>query len=133
MNQTNEREYKVTSVQYGDVVWVDLGEVCGSEQGGRRPAIIVSNDKNNLYSSIVSIVPISSSKFKKENKAYLPTHVPISPKEKGVTGISRDSVAMCEQARMIDKLRILDKSGHICSEYIINALNKALTIQFNMV
>ena len=132
MTKINNKEYKVTSVCYGDVVWVDLGEVFGSEQGGCRPAIIVSNDKNNLYSSIVNIVPISSSKVKTQSKAYLPTHVPISPKEEGVTGIYRDSVAMCEQARPIDKLRILDKSGHICSEYIINALNRALTIQYNI-
>ncbi len=66
MNITNNKEYKITSVCYGDVVWVDLGEVCGSEQGGRRPAIIVSNDKNNLHSPIVHIVPITSSTVKRK-------------------------------------------------------------------
>lgn len=124
---------KTEDIRYGDVVWVDLGEAHGSEQGGIRPALIISNDKNNLYSPIVQIVPISSSRNKREHKSYLPTHILISPEEIGVTGISRESVAMCEQTKAIDKSRILDKSGHISSKYIISELNKGLTIQYNMV
>lgn len=130
---TNFIKNKPDNIRYGDVVWVDLGEVYGSEQGGTRPALIISNDKNNLHSPIVNIVPISSSKYKRDNKAYLPTHVPISPEESGVTGINRESVAMCEQAKAIDKSRILDKSGHISNKYIIEKLNKCLTIQYNMI
>jgi len=130
---TNFIKNKPDNIRYGDVVWVDLGEVYGSEQGGTRPALIISNDKNNLHSPIVNIVPISSSKYKRDSKAYLPTHVLISPEESGVTGIKRESVAMCEQARPIDKSRILDKSGHISNKYIIEKLNKCLTIQYNMI
>ena len=33
----------------GSVFYADLGDVKGSEQGGIRPIVLVSNDKNNLY------------------------------------------------------------------------------------
>ena len=129
-NNIVEKPYR-GDVYYGDIVWVNLGKPCGSEQGGERPVLVVSNDKNNLHSSVVNILPISSSQFKKDHKAYLPTHVPISPQDQGVSGIKIDSIIMCEQPDTIDKSRIIRKTGHISNKYIINALNKAILIQFN--
>lgn len=133
MTTTNIIKNKSTNIHYGDIVWVDLGVLCGSEQGGTRPALVISNDKNNLHSPIISIVPLSSSKFKRDHKSYLPTHITISPNETGVSGIDRDSVVMCEQTRAIDKSRVISKSGHIENQYIIDALNRALTIHFGVV
>lgn len=133
MNNEDRRHGSFDNIRYGDVVWVNLGEAFGSEQGGIRPAMVISNDKNNMFSPKVSIAPISSSVNKRTNKAYLPTHIPISPNEDGVTGLSRESVILCEETKPVDKSRIIDKSGHISNACIINKLNKALTIQYNMV
>ncbi len=59
-------------VRYGDVWFADLGIPVGSEQGGKRPVLIVSNDKYNRYSSCVNIVPLTSKDYIGQmNKARL--------------------------------------------------------------
>lgn len=57
----------------GDIFWAQLDEDMhgGSLQTGFRPVLIVSNDKANQYSPVVTIVPITS----KIGKKRLPTHV----------------------------------------------------------
>ena len=58
--------------QRGDIWFVELGCHPGtSVQDGCRPAFIMSNDTANLYSGIVTVVPMTS----KLKKSYLPTHV----------------------------------------------------------
>jgi mRNA interferase MazF len=44
----------------GDIVWVDCNPVVGHEQGGRRPAIVLSARLYNLRSSLAVICPITS-------------------------------------------------------------------------
>lgn len=132
MTTTKNLTTKTANIHYGDVVQVDLGKPYGSEQGGERPAIIISNDKNNLHSPIVNVVLISSSAFKRNNKSYLPVHIPISPKDTGVSGLDFDSIIICEQPKPIDKSRIKYKRGHIDNQCIINSINKAIMVQYNM-
>lgn len=79
----------------GDVVFVDCGEVIGSEQGGIRPAVVLQNNIGNCYSP-TTIVALVTSKPKKP----LPTHVWIH---------SRFRVPSCvllEQIRTISVKRI---------------------------
>ena len=67
----------------GDIYYVDFGEKDGSKQGGVRPALVVSNNKANKHSPVVTVVPLSARVWKKK---YLPTHVQIpkgSEKESG--------------------------------------------------
>lgn len=45
----------------GDIVWVDLGEPVGHEQGGRRPALVVSVVGYNVRSSVFVACPITRS------------------------------------------------------------------------
>ncbi|WP_369294218.1 type II toxin-antitoxin system PemK/MazF family toxin [Microcoleus sp. herbarium14] len=44
----------------GEVYDVDFEPVQGSEQGGTRPAIIVSNDAINASSQVVLVVPCTT-------------------------------------------------------------------------
>lgn len=132
MNTTIKKTNKIIEdVYYGDVVWVDLGKPCGSVQGGKRPAMIISNNKNNKYSPKVNVVPFSSSTNKIKNKSYLPIHISVSPDMEGVTGITQESVILCEDVRALDKSQIMYKTGHIDNTYIITSLNKGLAIQQN--
>jgi len=84
----------------GDVVYVDLEPVRGSETGKMRPCLIIQNNTNNEYSSTTIIIVITSRNILK--KKY-PTHVWI---DKGEGGLTKDSVIQCEQIRTIDKRRI---------------------------
>ncbi|WP_067725877.1 type II toxin-antitoxin system PemK/MazF family toxin [Oceanobacillus damuensis] len=44
----------------GDIIYIDFNPQKGSEQRGRRPAIIVSNDFFNQLSSLALVCPISN-------------------------------------------------------------------------
>lgn len=85
----------------GEIYYINNGSggQVGSEMKKDRPAIIVSNDANNKYSSVVEVVYLTS-KPKKE----LPTHVTIRS-----TG--RMSVALCEEPTAISTERI---NNYIC-------------------
>ena len=38
------------TIRRGDIYYADLNPVIGSEQGGTRPVLIISNDTGNKYS-----------------------------------------------------------------------------------
>lgn len=84
----------------GMVLLVDLGCREGSIQYGIRPCILISNNLNNKFSTVLTAVPLSTSKFKKE----LPTHIAITTNN---SKIEKDSIALCEQPMLILKDRII--------------------------
>lgn len=82
-------------VKRGDIFWVDLELKEGSRlQGGKRPAVVISNENNNKFSDTVNIVLLTS----RLKKTELPTHVVV----RGY-GLSKPSMALGEQMRSIDK------------------------------
>lgn len=91
----------------GDIFYADLSPVIGSEQGGLRPVLVIQNNVGNKYSPTTIVVPITSRFTKKP----LPTHVPLSN-----CGLAKDSVALCEQLRTIDKKRLKEKMGCLTDE-----------------
>lgn len=44
----------------GDIYLANLNPFKGSEQGGTRPVLVLSNDIGNFYSSLITIAPITS-------------------------------------------------------------------------
>jgi mRNA interferase MazF len=106
----------------GEVYYADLSPVIGSEQGGLRPVLIVQNDIGNKYSPTTIIAPITSRFTKKP----LPTHVPLSN-----CGLAKDSIALCEQLRTIDKRRLGDKLGSMDEKDKV-ALDKAIEISLGL-
>lgn len=43
------------TIKRGDIYYAELNPVIGSEQGGTRPVLIISNDTGNRYSPTVII------------------------------------------------------------------------------
>jgi mRNA interferase MazF len=43
----------------GDVLWLDFGPPMGHEQGGRRPALVLSGRQYNAQSSMLVVCPIT--------------------------------------------------------------------------
>ena len=97
-------------VEMFDIVQVDLGESFGSEQGGKRPAVIVQNNIGNKYSPTVLIVPMTS-EIKKVN---MPTHNVMYRTK--LNGLDTDSMLLGEQTTAIDKRRILYKRGKLVTD-----------------
>lgn len=78
----------------GEIFFINEGESSGSEQGGARPGIIVSNDVGNKHAPIVEVVYLTS-----REKKLMPTHVKIKSSP-------IPSIALCEQIETVYKKRI---------------------------
>ena len=110
--------------KYGDIYYADLPVITGSSvQQGRRPVLIVSNDKFNQHSTMVSIAPMTS----KLGKNSIPTHVHISG-----YGLAKESIILFEQTMVLDQSRLLGKIGSIKDQPMLEKIAQALKIQFNM-
>lgn len=92
------------TVRRGQVYLALLDPVIGSEQGGRRPVVVVSNNMGNRHGTTIVVVPVSTSA-----RSALPTHVRVG----GEAGLSERSVALCEQVRTVDKKRLLRFMGRL--------------------
>lgn len=89
-------------IRRGDIYHADLNPVFGSEQGGYRPVLIIQNNIGNQYSPTVIVAAITS-----RRKHRMPTHVTLN----GIDGLEKDSVALLEQIRTLDKKRLDDYIG----------------------
>lgn len=102
----------VNDIKQYDVVFIDLGtNMVGSEQGGKRPAIIIQNDIGNYYSNTTIVIPLST----KIKHVYQPTHTLIKGGDS--KPLSYDSIALGECVRQISKKRIIKVMGHITDTY----------------
>lgn len=104
----------------GDIFYIARGgAVTGSEQYADRPAIIVSNNECNKYSSVIEVVYITT-----QPKADLPTHVTIRS-----TG--RTSIALCEQVSSISTDRVNNYIGQVTDQEMKN-IDIALMISLGL-
>ena len=92
----------------GDIYLANLNPYKGSEQGGKRPVIVIQNDSGNRYSPTVIVTAVTSRFCKKR---ALPTHVPLDNAE-----LEKNSLALLEQIRTIDKTRLIRKIGRVSDE-----------------
>lgn len=109
----------------GEIYYANLSPVVGSEQGGRRPVLIIQNDIGNRYSPTVIVAAITA----QISKGKLPTHVELSAAE---CHLERDSVILLEQLRTIDKRRLREKVTVLGSKYMAK-VNEALRISVGLV
>ena len=112
-------------VKQRDIWYVRLQQNQGSEQSGTRPCIIVSNDISNCYSSIAIMIPLSTKKDKKS----LPQHVML--KRQNYPFLIKDSIALTEQIRVIDKGRLIDRIGKVTEQDYYKII-KSLNINFKI-
>ena len=106
-------------------IWMaDLGERSGSLQSGRRPVLIVSNDKNNRYSSVLNVIPMTT----KMNKRNLPCHVEIWDYKK--YGLLAPSTLLIEQLSTISKENLIYNMGKIIDVDMLMRICRAMQSQF---
>lgn len=111
-------------IKRGDVFYAELNPVVGSEQGGTRPVLIISNNTGNRHSPTVIIAAITS---RVHTKAKLPTHTSV----KDFEGLDKDSIILLEQIRTIDKQRLKQHMG-MMPENIMARVDKALAISISL-
>ena len=93
-------------IRRGDVFWVDLNPVKGSEQAGRRPVVVIQNDVGNEAAPAVIVAPLTTKSFTKHYPINV--HLP-----RGVAGLKEDSAMLLSPIRTIDKTRLDRKIGHL--------------------
>ncbi|MCD6333772.1 MAG: type II toxin-antitoxin system PemK/MazF family toxin [Candidatus Latescibacteria bacterium] len=108
-------------ISRGDVVLCDLNPVIGTEQAGVRPVVILQIDRANAVSPHTIIAPFTT----KIRRVLLPSHAFVPA---GAGGLSQDSVALCEQLRVIDKRRIVKVLGRLDEPYLGKIAQALLTI-----
>ena len=92
-------------MKLGDIYLVDLPQIGGHEQMGKRPAIILQEDEYNLPT--VLIVPLTT-KMKALDFAGT---ILIKPDDRN--HLDRESVALAFQLRAIDGKRLSKKIGKL--------------------
>jgi mRNA interferase MazF len=94
------------AVKRGEVWKADLSPTRGTEQSGVRPVVIVQTDRANPHSPHTIIVPFTT----RIRQKLLPSHAFVPAGEGGLT---QDSVALCEQIRVMDHGRLLNRLGDL--------------------
>lgn len=104
-------------IRRGDIFLAILnGE--GSQQTGKRPVVIYSNDQNNTHSPVVNVLPITS------EKRDLCVHVFIDK----CCGLENNSVVLTEQITTINKYQLIRKVGKL-EEVDMERIDRAIDIQ----
>ena len=93
-------------VKRGEIWMADLNPIRGSEQAGARPVVIFQNDVISKFTTTVLSIPLSTN----IRRASLPSCIRIS---KGDGGLTNDSVALCHQLRVLDKIRLQRRMGAV--------------------
>lgn len=111
-------------IRRGEIWYANLNTQGNTRlQGGLRPIVIISNQKCNNMSPVITVVALTSNVSKAMAKK-LPTQVFISKD----CGLEVDSIALCEQPRSIDKSQLINKVCEIDSD-TMEQIEKALMVQ----
>jgi mRNA interferase MazF len=104
----------------GDILWIDFGEPVGHEQGGRRPAVVLSVAAYNQRSSTLIVCPITRS------RGPWPFKVAIPP------------VGRISGFVILDQIRVIDPAARPCrpagrvSEETLSVLRARLASLFGL-
>jgi len=104
--------------QRGDVWLVNWNPARGSEQAGKRPALIIQNDVGNEYASTTFVAALSTT-----IRSY-PMNVLLEPPEGGLT---EPSIVKTSQILTVSKERLEKKLGAITPEKM-QEVNQALRL-----
>ena len=83
----------------GNIYYADMEPNIGSEQGGKRPVVVLQNNIGNRRSPTLIVATVTTRTEKKKNQ---PTHVLVDSNP----AFEEPSMILLEQIFMIDKSRI---------------------------
>jgi mRNA interferase MazF len=104
----------------GEIWWVDLNPIVGSETGKERPCLILQNDIGNQNGLTTIVAPLLP------NKKTYPFVVNVAPTEKN--GLSGDRHINLSQMRSVDARRIKNKQG-VLEDIYWKKIEKAVCIE----
>ena len=122
------RHPKTTKIhpKRGEIYLTALDPTLGREIQKTRPALIIQNDVSNRLTDITIVAPITSTVRFPLN----PVHV-LLPTDAS-TGLSVVSVALFNQVRAVDTLRLIKKLGTVDKE-TMTRVDEAIGISLGLV
>lgn len=111
------------TVKRGDVFWVDWNPSRGSEQSGRRPALVIQNDTGNRSSPTTIVAAITTA----VRRPY-PFLVNITAAESGLT---TDSTVNLSAILTVDQTRLRDKCDTL-SEARMHQVDEAIGVSLGL-
>ena len=118
----------------GSVWFADLGLRTTSSlpptyvQSGTRPVLVISNDLNNRYGTILTVIPFTGS----PKRLDMPTHVVVVPSDVR-NGYQPSeiyaSTLLCEQVTVLDKTRLVGYVGTVVNPDLMARVETALLTQ----
>lgn len=114
-------------VKKWDIVFISLDPITGSEQGGKRPVLVISNNMVNNNLPIFTCIPFSSIKG---NEKIYPTELYLSSEE---SGLNKNSVLMIHQIRTVSSSRVIGKKlSEIKDNHLKDKINEAIKDYFEL-
>ena len=104
----------------------DLNPVIGSEQQGRRPVLVISDETFSSFMPVVTILPLTSLKT---GRRIYPNEVLL---KRGIGGLGTDSLVLAHQIRTIAKQRLITILGEIDDVTLRDEICAALRIHLNL-
>jgi mRNA interferase MazF len=90
----------------GAVLRVELDPARGSELKKARPCVVVQRDAANATSPTLIVCPFTDARGRPGNLLNVAV-------ERGVGGLTKDSLLRCNQIRAVDKERVLEQLGSL--------------------
>ena len=106
----------------GEIYWVNFDPARGSEQAGKRPAVVLTNDTLNQHSTVVTVAPITSTI---PPKPY-PHTVRLSTNR-----LLGESTILCNQVRTVTKDRLEGHIGVLSADELA-AVHRAIDVVFGL-
>jgi mRNA interferase MazF len=107
MATTRQTKAKASQPKRGEIYLTALDPAVGREIQETRPALVIQNDVSNRLSDITIVAPITSTVRFPLN----PVHVLLTADP--ATGLSLTSVALLNQIRAVDRVRLVKRLGRI--------------------
>ena len=104
----------------GEIYFAALDQTVGAELQKTRPVVVVSNNAANRASSVVTVVPLTSNVAR-----VFPFEVLLPAAQ---TGLAKDSKAMAQQVRTLDKARLNARAAGQLQPADAQALDAALRL-----
>lgn len=108
----------------GDVYWADLNNICTGNTSiyhKIRPVVIMSNEKCNQYSPILTVIPISS-------RIHKATHIPTQVRMKL---LNKDRVCCTSQPISLPRNQLLEYMDTLTNEDM-SKIEDGLRIQLQL-
>jgi len=110
----------------GEIYLATLDPTVGKEIRKIRPALILQNDISNRLSQITIVAPITST----VRLPLSPVHVLLAADES--TGLAVTSVALFNQVRAVDRIRLVKRLGRI-DDQTSRRVDEAIKISLGLI